>query len=456
MTEREFAMAVVTRLREAGYQALWAGGCVRDELLGLEPDDFDVATDARPEEVAHLFRRTIAVGASFGVIEVMGPRQNPELHVQAATFRSDGAYLDGRHPEGVRFGSPEEDAQRRDFTINGLFFDPLQGQLIDFVGGQADLHARILRAIGDPVQRFAEDKLRIMRGVRMAARFDLTIELGTLDAMRAMAEQVTVVSAERIADELKKMLALPQRSRAMRLFMELGLAEAVLPELVPFRGWPEASTGETGRDPWERVLRALGFLEQSASFPLAFACLLLPLENHGDTIETATIQKRPGRRESVVGQICRRLKLSVAERERVDWLVANHRILRGARQLPLSQLKRILAASGIDDLLSLHQVDALAEGISTDHVEFCEHLLERWSSAEINPPVLATGNDLAALGLPPGPEYKALLDTVRDAQLNGILETREDALEFLRWHMSRKASEHSQESPVEKWRESEG
>jgi poly(A) polymerase len=436
MTEREFAISVVRQLREAGYQALWAGGCVRDELLGLEPDDFDVATDARPEEVEHLFRRTIAVGASFGVVEVLGPREHPELHVQVATFRSDGAYLDGRHPDGVQFSSPEQDAQRRDFTINGLFFDPLQGKLIDYVGGQADLEARVLRAIGDPAQRFAEDKLRMMRGVRLAARFELTIELATLESMRSMADQVTVVSAERIADELKKMLALPRRVRAMKLFMELELADTVIPELAELRGWPDDPAGEYGSASWEHVLRALGHLEEPVTFPLAFACLLHPLQHPDRVADPATPKKRDGNQAGFqVGQICRRLKLSVAERERVEWLVANHRSLRDAKEMPKSKLKRLLAAPGIVELLALHRADALADGMSADHVDYCRHLLDRWSRIEIDPPVLATGHDLEALGMPPGPDYKPLLDTVRDAQLNGVLDTREDALAFLKWYL---------------------
>jgi poly(A) polymerase len=378
------------------------------------------------------------VGASFGVVEVLGPRENPELHVEVATFRSDGAYLDGRHPESVQFSSPEQDSQRRDFTINGLFFDPLESQLIDFVNGQADLEARVLRAIGDPAQRFAEDKLRIMRGVRLAARFELSIDHLTLDAMRAMTDQITVVSAERIADELKKMLALPQRVRAMTLLMDLGIADIILPELAALRNLPGAALGETESDDWLHVLRALGQLEETVSFPLAFACLLHRLDKQDSPVEptpTRTRDRRLG--NTLVGLICRRLKLSVAERERVDWLVANQRALRDATDLSRSKLKRLLATPGILELLALHDALARADGAPTDHVDFCRQLLERWSRAEIDPPVLATGHDLEALGLSPGPDFKPLLDTVRDAQLNGVLETREDALAFLRWYLEK-------------------
>src|SRR5262249_29716933 len=240
MTEREFAIEVVRRLQEAGYQALWAGGCVRDEWLGLVPKDYDVATDARPEEVRRLFKRTVAVGASFGVVEVLGPHvESGWLVVQVATFRSDVSYSDGRHPDAVVFSSAREDALRRDFTVNGMFFNPLENQLIDYVGGQDDLRARILRAIGNPAQRFTEDKLRMLRAVRMAPRFELAIEPATADAIRAMAPQIGVVSAERVADELRKLLVDPRRARGMRLFMELGLAGSILPELLQMKGFPQ-------------------------------------------------------------------------------------------------------------------------------------------------------------------------------------------------------------------------
>jgi poly(A) polymerase len=222
MTEREFATDVVRRLRAAGHTALWAGGCVRDQLLGIEPHDYDVATDATPEQVQVLFRRTVAVGVSFGVVEVLGPRPHK---VQVATFRSDGSYSDGRHPDAVVFSTPEEDARRRDFTVNGMFFDPLDRKVIDYVGGQEDLRHGVLRAIGDPAQRFAEDKLRLLRAVRFATRFSLTLDPATAHAIRAMAGEITVVSAERVAEELRKLLTDPRRADGMRLMDEVGLAE---------------------------------------------------------------------------------------------------------------------------------------------------------------------------------------------------------------------------------------
>jgi poly(A) polymerase len=405
MTDREFATDVVGRLRQAGYEALWAGGCVRDELLGLAPADYDVATSARPEDVERTFARTVAVGATFGVIEVVGPRRSDHSFpkVQVATFRSDGAYLDGRRPESVVFSTPKEDAQRRDFTINGMFFDPLDGKVIDYVGGQADLKAGVLRAIGDPRARFREDKLRLMRAVRMAARFDFPIEPETAAAIREMAGEITVVSAERIADELRKMLVHRNRAWAVRQLNELGLLAQVLPEVAP--------TGLI----WEHAVRVLELLAGphgagAVSFPLAFAGLL----------------QMAG--EQATAAAGRRLKLSNAEIDRAVWLVKWQRFLGIAPTMRASKLKPFLVQPGIGELLALHRADAMAVGWSLTHVEFCERVLRETPPEELNPPPVLTGNDLLALGWKQGPLFKKVLDAVRDAQLDGEVRTREEAI----------------------------
>jgi poly(A) polymerase len=430
-TEREFAVEVVRRLREAGHEALWAGGCVRDELLGLVPKDYDVATDARPEQVQRVFRRTAAFGASFGVVEVLGP---PPLGVEVATFRSDVSYSDGRHPDAVVFSSAREDALRRDFTVNGMFFDPLTETLHDYVGGRADLEAKVLRAIGDPFQRFTEDKLRMLRGVRVATRFDLTIDPATAAAVEKMAPQIVVVSAERIADELRKTLILPRRTRGMRLFMDLGLAAPLLPELLPMRGLPQGFPSAPNGDLWDHVLRVLDWLREAPSFPLAFAALLHDVgkpRTVGRTPDRYTFYGHEHVGKRLTGEIALRLKLSNDERERAEWLVEKHQILCDAQQMRTSKLKALLIHPGIHELLDLHRADALASGRSVEHVEYCEQLLRDWTTDDLNPPPLLTGHDLARMDLEPGPSFKRLLQAVREAQLEGTVQTAKEARELV-------------------------
>jgi poly(A) polymerase len=393
MTEREFATDVVARLQKAGFVALFAGGCVRDELLGLVPADHDVATSATPEQVKAHFRRCHSFGASFGVVEVLGPRDaaGEWLKVQVATFRTDGDYTDGRRPDAVVFSSPREDAERRDFTVNGLFLDPLTGEVIDHVGGRADLDAKVLRAIGDPAKRFAEDKLRLLRAVRMAARFELTVDPATFAAARAMADDIRVVSAERIADEFRKMLVNRHRARAVRLFAEFGLVGPVLPEV--------AATFEDSH-------RVLAELSGDVSFELAFAALLAP----------AGCDPEP---------VGRRLRLSNEEIARIAWLAKNATALRDASAMPKSRLYPILAHPGAGELLALHR----AAGISTD---FCEAVLRDTPANVLTPPPLLTGDDLRAMGFQPGPAFKRILDALRDAQLDDRVRTRTEAEHFVR------------------------
>jgi poly(A) polymerase len=430
----EFAEEVVFRLRRAGFQALWAGGCVRDILLGLEPADYDVATDATPEQVMRsLPFRSLAIGVSFGVVRVRHPRRNG-IEVEVATFRSDLAYVDGRRPTGVVFSSPELDAARRDFTINGMFMDPEGRRVIDYVGGRADLDAGILRAIGDPAARFREDKLRLLRAVRFAARFDLRIEPETLSALKAMAAEVVVVSPERIAQELRRMLVHRNRALAMSMAMDYGLIAAVLPPLAEQKGWFEDQPVQPGGDLWEHTLRVLDVLPEKPSFALAFAALLhdvgKPLARSlpSDRASLDDQEKAGGR---IADELCRGLKLSNAERERVAWLVAHHRDLRDARALRESKLKRILAEPGIGELLALHRADALATTGDARHVDFCEDYLRNEPSGPINPPPLLTGHDLVQHGLKPGARFATILGRVRDAQLEGRIASKEEALDWI-------------------------
>ena len=388
MTERELATDVVTKLQAAGYTALWAGGCVRDELLGLTPADYDIATSATPEQVQQLFRRCHSFGASFGVVEVLGPRDEHGdwLKVQVATFRTDGSYTDGRRPDTVQYSSPEEDAARRDFTINGLFFDPVTQKVMDYVGGKADLEARVLRAIGDPVARFTEDKLRVLRAVRMAARFNLTVEDQTWQAVVRMAEQIRVVSVERIAEELRKMLVHPSRGRGMTLLHDSGLLKLIL---------PEASELPAKLASPEVMLVA---------FELVLAALLRNCE------------------PKIVGRVAKRLKLSNQEADDVIWLVTVQQLLVRNPAPPRSTLFPILADErGILLVLFLHLCGNSEAG------EYARKAKNQHTLAELNPPPLLTGDDLKALGYKPGPQFKAWLDELRRKQLDGELTSRADA-----------------------------
>jgi poly(A) polymerase len=404
---REFAADVVRRLQAAGFQALWAGGCVRDFLLGREPKDYDVATDARPEQVRELFgrRKTLAIGASFGVIVVVAPRGVE--NVEVATFRADAGYSDGRRPDRVEFTTAEEDAKRRDFTINGMFYDPIAGRPLDFVGGEHDLAAGVVRAIGDPRERMTEDKLRMLRAVRFTATLDFRLDEATAAAIRSMAHQLTVVSAERIAQELRKMLTDRHRRRAIELCRDVDLLTVIFPEF-------ELIAGPDPADAWHRTLDALRLLDD-AKFPLALATLwhALPV---------------PIERGELASRIARRLKLSNDERDQAKWLLEHLHALDEADALPAHQLKRLLAAPHIEELLQLVRVRLLAEGADLHPVLWAKEYLESHAPEEIDPPPLVTGDDLIAHGLKPGKRFKDLLESIRNAQLDGEIHSKEEAL----------------------------
>jgi poly(A) polymerase len=427
---QQFAREVARRLRDAGYRALFAGGCVRDLLLGLAPDDYDVATDARPDEVQALFgrRRTVAVGASFGVILVLGPRGAGDVEV--ATFRTEGPYSDGRRPDHVVYSTPEADASRRDFTINGMFCDPFTGEVLDFVGGRRDLKAGVLRAIGDPEARFAEDKLRLLRAVRFAATLGFPLERETHRALVAMADQIRAVSAERIAQELRRMLVHARRAPGLQLAYDVGLVAVILPELLPMVGLHQGKPVQPDGDLWQHTLLVLEKLKQP-SFELALAALLHDVGKPATGRQEGGVltfhnHEHVGRR--IAEAICRRLRLSNKETERVAWLVEHHMYLCNARSMRWSKLKRMLAHVDIDELIELHRVDALATDGDLSQVDYCRQLLAELPEEELNPPRLLTGHDLIRRGVPQGPVYHELLDKVRDAQLEGRVRSKKQAL----------------------------
>lgn len=404
---REFAVEVVRQLRDAGFQALWAGGCVRDQLLGILPKDYDVATSARPEQVRDLFghRRSLPIGAAFGVITVLGPK--PAGQIEVATFRRDAAYSDGRHPDSVTFSDPHEDAQRRDFTINGLFYDPLAEQVIDYVGGQDDLQTGVIRAIGVPRERITEDKLRMLRAVRFAAKFGFAIEAATLQAVQEQSNELIIVSAERVAEELRKMLTLDRRRLAVELLAEAQLLEIVVPET---RGVHTLA--------WQQTLQILERLPMP-TFPQAFATLLRPLA------------ETPLELAQLVDLVCRRLKLSVEELTQVQRLLREEPLLRRASHFTWPQLQRLLAVPGVESVLDFaaavsHVLDADAK-----ELDLCNRMLDL-PALLMNPLPLINGEDLKLLGLTPGPQFRAILDQVRDAQLESLINTPEEALQLAR------------------------
>jgi poly(A) polymerase len=413
------ATEVVRRLQEAGYTALWAGGCVRDLLLGQVPSDYDVATNAIPDEVRHLFgeRNTLAVGASFGVIVVKGRRGAEDVEV--ATFRTEGPYLDGRRPERVIFSTPEEDAQRRDFTINGLFFDPLAGQLFDYVGGREDLQRRVLRAIGDPRERFTEDKLRILRAVRISARFGCELETRTAEAVREMAPEILVVSQERIAQELQKILAHPSRRMALERAVTLGVLPVILPELTRFVANVKSGSG-LPRDVanWLRGLESL----PSPDFELALAVLLRPV---GEGRTQSELRK-------VAEAVCRRLKLSNSQIEQTGWLLEHEGRVAGLPQARASIQKRLLAHPWSRNLVALARAVAVGEEVPPTAAAWCDQYLDQTPRDILQPLPVLTGDDLKRMELVPGKEFKTILEEVYDAQLEGRVTTREDA-QTLAW-----------------------
>jgi poly(A) polymerase len=410
VSQREYALDVVRRLRDAGHEALWAGGCVRDQLLGIAPKDYDVATSARPEQVRELFghRRTLAIGASFGVISVLA--RKPLDPIEVATFRTDGTYLDGRRPESVAFSDARHDAQRRDFTVNGLFFDPIVEEVVDYVGGVADLEARVLRAIGDPQQRFAEDKLRLLRAVRFAATYSLALEPATLAAVQSMASQVSQVSGERIGAELRRIVTHASRALGARLLAQAELLLPILPELAPHAAADDAL--------WQAALLRLDKLRQAtvASGLAAFFYGMI-----------AAPQMR---------EVARRLKLSNKELERTAWLLEQLPVVMEAASLRWARLQRILVHEGAAELMEL-----LAASVPADDASLARCRAELARAPEsLNPPPLVTGDDLLRSGVRGGPYFAPLLEYLRDRQLEGELATRDAALAAAREWLARHAT----------------
>ncbi len=435
------AARIVQTLRERGYSAYLAGGCVRDLLLGREAGDYDVATSATPQEVMRLFPKTYAVGAQFGVVLVPIRGQTPEgerdkYAIEVATFRSDGAYSDGRHPDQVQFSSDAHlDVQRRDFTINGLLLDPVTGEVLDFVDGRPDLERGIIRSIGEPHQRFSEDKLRLLRAVRFAARFGYVIEDRTFAAIRELAAQIHQVSQERIRDEILKMLTEGQARRAFELLDQTGLLEQVLPEVKKMQGVQQPPQFHPEGDVWVHTLMLLEGLPAGASETLALGALLHDV-GKPPTFRVAEDRIRFDEHAEVgtrmAEEICHRFRLSNDETAQVCTLVANHMRFGDVRRMKESTLKRFFRLPRFEEHLELHRLDCMASHRGLDLYEFAQAKLRSLPAEKIRPRPLISGNDLIAAGYAPGPKFKEFLTAVEDAQLEGTISTKEEALALVK------------------------
>ena len=443
---KDFAISIIKKLRQHGFQAYLAGGCVRDLLLKREPADYDIATSATPAQVMEMFPDTYAVGAQFGVVLVPLPEDqrtpadenviSKTRAVEVATFRSDLGYSDGRRPDEVRFSQdPREDVARRDFTINGMMLDPVSSEVLDFVGGRRDLGAGIVRAIGDPKVRLAEDKLRMLRAVRFAARFEYAIEAETLAAIQGLAHEIGVVSRERVRDELTKMLIEGHARRAFLLLDESGLLKEVLPEILAMKGVEQPPEFHPEGDVFVHTLLLLENLPQPCSPALAWGALL------HDVGKPATFRVAPDRIRfdnhvevgvKIAEEICERLRFSNHDASQVLALVDNHMRFGHVTSMKELTLKKFLRLPGFEEHLALHRADSLASHGNLSTYELVRAKLAEIPPEKIRPAALVTGDDLIASGYAPGPRFREILDAVEDAQLEGRLLSRDAAIEFVR------------------------
>jgi len=449
---KDFATSIVQRLRQKDFQAFLVGGCVRDLLLGRAPKDYDVATGASPAQVMEIFPETYAVGAQFGVVLVPAPVtlaardvasnvSTNGLVVEVATFRSDLGYSDGRHPDEVRFSTdPREDVARRDFTINGMLLDPVSGEVLDFVGGRKDLEAGIIRAIGDPARRFQEDKLRMLRAVRFAARFGYSIEPATFAAIRNLAEEIEVVSRERVRDELTRMLIEGHGRRAFLLLEESGLLAQVLPEISAMKGVAQPPQFHPEGDVFTHTLLLLENLPQPCPSTLAWGALL------HDVGKPPTFRVAPDRIRfdghvevgvKMAEETCRRLRFPGDDTEQILALVQHHMRFGQATRMNQSTLKRFLRMPLFEEHMALHRADCLASHGQLSEYEFVQQKLTDIPPEKMHPSPLVTGDDLIAAGYAPGPRFREILTTIEDAQLEGRLSSRQGALDFVRLQFPR-------------------
>ncbi len=432
MSARDAACYLASCLKNAGFQAVFAGGCVRDRLLGVEPKDYDIATSATPTEVMKLFPKSNEVGAHFGVVIA----KHAGHHVEIATFRTDGSYKDGRRPDTVEFASAAEDAQRRDFTINGLFEDPETGDVIDNVGGRADLAAGLLRAIGNPAARFAEDSLRLMRSVRFATTLGFEIEPRTFTAIKDSAASLARISPERIRDEFSKILKSPHRRRGVELLMETGLMDIFLPEFRALIGCEQPPEWHPEGDVYVHTCIMLEMLAPDASLALCLAVLLHDIAKPPcQTFDTAAGRIRFNGHDAMGAEmaevILRRLRFSNDIIGAVVPMVARHMQFMNVQQMRTAKLKRFMAEQTFSLEMELHRVDCGSSNGFTDNYEFLEKKAAEFAAEPLIPPPLVNGRDLIRIGLTPGPRFSEILELIEIEQLEGRIFNREQALDYL-------------------------
>lgn len=433
--KEQIAIEILKSLHSHGHEAYFAGGCVRDKLRGVEPKDFDIATSAGPKEVQNIFTKTIPVGIQFGVVMVV----EQEMAFEVATFRTESNYLDGRHPGTVKFSTLEEDAKRRDFTVNGLYFDIKTQKVIDLVGGQKDLEAKIIRTIGEAENRFGEDHLRMMRVIRFACQLGFEIEDKTLEAVKKYSDLIVRVSPERIRDELTKTLISTQSSRGIKLLDETGLLKHFLPEIEKMKGVEQPCEYHPEGDVFVHTLMLLDGLN-NAPIELAMGCLLHDVAKPNTFVRAQDRIRFHG--HDVLGAemseaICKRLTFSNAQTKLICELVAQHLRFKDASKMKISTLKRFLSMDRFDLHLELHRLDCMASHKKLDAYYFCK---EKWEELKALPPPplkLVTGKDLISFGLKPGPQFSEIIRRVEDHILEGIIKTREEALEFVKSLLSK-------------------
>jgi len=427
------AYQIVKRLQDKGFQALYAGGHVRDMVMGLESADIDIATNATPDVVEELFEKTLPVGKAFGVIIVI----IDDVQVEVATFRTDGTYQDGRRPDSVIFSSMEEDAKRRDLTINGMFYDPVKNELIDCVKGHEDIHDKIIRLIGDPEARIREDKLRMARVVRFAAKLGFSVDSQTMRAVKMHSSEIVQVSAERITEELQKILRTGNYRKAMDLLFETGLIDHILPEVRAMKGCEQPPEFHSEGDVLTHTVLALESLPVDASDELRMGVLLHdvgkpPTQTFEDRIR---FNGHDLRGKDLTREIMARMRVSNEFADRVIALVGNHMKFMFVREMRTSRLKRFMAEPHFDEHMALHKADCMSSHKDLGNYDFMLEKLKTYEPEEIHPPRIVTGTDLIEMGFVPGILFKKILGDVEEQQLEGTIKARDEALSYvkLKW-----------------------